>query len=1295
MGALTASVMTASPTEVGPRIPGFCAVGHRGSLRGRLAGMTMLGGLMMSMPLAARSQDVPSGAVPAQPDAGTVHPASVAENRLIRAQALMDLVLEEGHYWIDAGQFARARGSIQRALAIEPANTDALGMLCTAQIGDGDLAGAAQTLDRLVAAGGSTGQVARLRAALHAGPVDAAGLDEARRLAASGNMLGAMFRYRALFRNGDPPPGLALEYYRVLGGTILGYNEARSKLAALVDGSPHDLDARLALAQIQTYRDVSRPAGLAELRRLALGAGPPAIRQQAAGAWRDTLAWLPIVGASISFYMDWLALHPDDSVIVTRLEKARATQATIDEGNDRTEGFVLLGNGRLDAADAAFQRALVVNPRDADVLGGLGLVAQRRRQVALARGLFHRAIAADAARAPHWRAALVALDAVGGNDPEIVSINRLMANGQYDAARAALAHLARRPDMDFTALLMTGGLDRMQGRTAEAEQVYRLALRHRPDDPDATFNLADLLFQSGQEPEARRLMARLAIRRPALLPRLQAADEAARAALAGTDVQRIALLRQALAQLPGDPWLTLRLAQALYHDDQEQGARALMAGLTADARAPVANLQAGVIFAMTAHDFDRAAVLLERVPGAARGAGMQRDAQLVALYQQVRAIPADDPRSVLILADQPDPTGDRAAILVDALAARHDDGSARWVLAHEDRITATSLPAQKLAYAGLAIRLRAPDDAQRELDAYDRLVPGRATPPPADEVQMREDLDVGLAILRTDLELQARQPKQAYRIIAPAVTQHARSAPAWLALGRVYRGLDQPQQALRADQEALLLRPDWVDAIAAVAQDALTLDDRPAARAMERRLAARAPNTPQTWQVRAGNDRADGRDRQQLADLEQARTLQCRTDSSAGCTPVDQHQPDYRWPDIDSEYVPLQGAALPATSHYLPQDGQVASMNRQIVYLHDSTAAQLDANTYVRSRLGTAGLGQLTELATPITGTIPFGSWQNRVSFSVTPTFLFTGDPLRQSYTARQFGTVAVNGAPSWAYHPYDTQGVGLDLRYVDHWFAADVGSTPLGFPIANVLGGVEFAPRLTDHLTLRISGGRRMVTDSELSYAGMRDPGTGRTWGGVTRVNGHGALEWAQSSWNVYAGGGFAYLSGTHVEDNTEIEGGLGGSATVWQSQQRQRLRVGVNLTYYGYRRNSYEFTWGQGGYFSPQSYYAIMPSAEYSGHIDRWTWFVRGEGGFQDYRAASAPYFPLDSGLQQTLAAIGSSRFGKQSDSGIAGTGRARLVYQVSNGLRLGVEGGYTRSGSWSEASGMLMAHYTFDTP
>ncbi|GBQ57339.1 cellulose synthase operon protein C [Komagataeibacter swingsii DSM 16373] len=1225
-------------------------------------------------------------------------PAMVANSaHLAHAAAVLELLLNQGYYWLGQHNLPKAHETIQRALSIEPDNNEALFLQGRLQMAEGSPALATRTLERLQRMGGAPGLVADLKAQIQAGPVDPQALAAARALAASGKMMPAMFKYKALFKNGDPPPDLALEYYRVLGATILGYQEARTKLAAWVARNPRDIDARLCLDRILTYRVTSREEGLNGLRLLARSNVSAQIRNDAVAAWRDALLWEPVTGQSIPLYNEWLALHPDDTEFTVRLKKAQETQDAFDAANFHQQGYVLLAHHNLDAAAVAFHRAVALNPHDPDALGGLGLVAQARQQPVLARQYFMQAIQADPETAPHWRAALKALESGGtGMDPLVARIVHAINTGDYDAARTDLATLGRRPGNTLTVLSLQALLERRQGNMAEAERLYREVVSRAPRNAEALFNLGMLEVQTGDGTEVDAIIARLDPLNPVLARRLTVAALSAQADRATDGDGRIALLRRAHALEPGDPWVRLKLAHALDDAGDHAAAQALMDDMTTPRNASAEALQAGIIYAMGRHDMATAGTLLERLPRTGRTPGMVSVAELIALDRRIAELnhpPAADNAALLALADRPDPTGERGMRIAAALLARHAPQDATQALAREESLTQPPHAAQMLAYAGMYLRLRSSFDATRCLDVFDTMAKAHPADITFEQARARDQIAIGLAVMTADNFDRYGQTAQAAQVLAPVLRAHPDSAEAHLAMGRVYQARNMAARALEEDEIALRLKPTSIYALAAAARDAGGAHHLAQARDYATRLAHEDPDGPMSWEVRSDIERIEGNSRAQLVDVEHARHAQCSQDGEGECGGHESFLPDYRWPFIDSEYLDLHGATLPASYHYIPEDDGTEAMDRQIVYLRDSISPQFDANTFVRSRTGIAGLGQLTEFAVPITATLPFESWEHRLSFSVTPTLLFTGDPLDNAYSAHQFGTVAVNGAQPWGYHHYYTQGVGLSLNYVNHWFSADVGSSPLGFPITNVVGGLEFAPRLTRNLGLRISGGRRMVTDSELSYAGERDPGTGKLWGGVTRLFGHGALEWSAPGWNAYAGGGFAYLDGTNVIGNTETEAGAGGSATVWQWHDRQWLRVGLDLMYFGYRRNAYFFTWGQGGYFSPQQYYGAMIPVEWSGHDKRWTWFLRGEAGYQYYRSNGAPYFPTSNTLQARGDENPPSYYGDESASGLAGNVRGRVVYQVDHRLRVGLEGGYSRAGSWSETSGMWMAHYTLD--
>lgn len=80
-----------------------------------------------------------------------------------------------------------------------------------------------------------------------------------------------------------------------------------------------------------------------------------------------------------------------------------------------------------------------------------------------------------------------------------------------------------------------------------------------------------------------------------------------------------------------------------------------------------------------------------------------------------------------------------------------------------------------------------------------------------------------------------------------------------------------------------------------------------------------------------------------------------------------------------------------------------------------------------------------------------------------------------------------------------------------------------------------------------------------------------------------------------------------------------------------------------------------------------------------------VQGEAGYQHYTQDPTAIFPLGGrGVQghQTYAGL--------STGGLAGNVQARMIYQLTPGWRMGLEGGYSRSGSWDEVHGIFMIHY-----
>ncbi|MDT8872513.1 hypothetical protein RAA17_18545 [Komagataeibacter rhaeticus] len=121
---------------------------------------------------------------------------------------------------------------------------------------------------------------------------------------------------------------MELEYDRVLSGSLSGYTEATQRLRALGALLPHDLEIRMALAQALSYRPATRPDAIEDMRQLATAATTPDfIRGEVMQSWRRTLEWMGADPQAEPYYQEWLALHPDDTEIASRLKAEQAARA--------------------------------------------------------------------------------------------------------------------------------------------------------------------------------------------------------------------------------------------------------------------------------------------------------------------------------------------------------------------------------------------------------------------------------------------------------------------------------------------------------------------------------------------------------------------------------------------------------------------------------------------------------------------------------------------------------------------------------------------------------------------------------------------------------------------------------------------------------------------------------------------------------------------------------------------------------------------------------------------------------
>ncbi|GCE90137.1 cellulose synthase operon protein C [Komagataeibacter diospyri] len=1207
-----------------------------------------------------------------------------AQSTVGYAEGIVNQQMEEGYFWIHQNEDTHALHAIERALQIQPDNVEAQLMLGAVQVHQGDSTAARATLRRLEAVHGPPRQLAALQQWLTQPPVDKAALGRVRTLADHGNVTQAMAGYRALFPQPILPPALEVEYDSVQAGTPSGYGGAQQRLQALLDILPHDLEAQLALDKAMSYQPATRSQALDRIRKLVDASDTPSvIRDEAIRMWRGTLGWMGTDPQAVPYYQAWLRFRPDDTEIRQRLDQASHMQLV-------QAGFAALASNDLDQAESDFNHAMAGQSPNAAAIEGLGLVAQRRGDMDTARTLLTQASALAPDNAD-LRKALAGLDAPGA-DPLVARMWALVSHHDYEQAWSLLSRIESRHGMIADTAQARAIMLEARHDYARAAVAWYDLLRLAPGNVVAEAGLARIALRAGRLDEATQWIARLRAAHYPGLPALDAQLLQARALATSDPRLRATLLEQALRQLPDNGWDHLHLAQALIALGQPERARTLMATFCNAAHGRTDALQACFLFALQEHDMPHAADLLAGLPHGALTPDMARGAALVALWQRIEALPADDAQAVGVLRTlpiTPDPDGARGEMVMTAMVRRHAPAAVMAQVLGQAAAASTMAADQALAYAGLFMQLGDIAGAQRMIDWLD----GHASLLAPQQRAARQRMEESLIIAQADRDDLDGHPDRARQLVDPLLAQDPDSVALLLARGRIAASSHDLSGAIGFDTKALHLQPDDELAQAAMARHGLAMGHERAARDMADTLMARHPQWGDTWEIRAELDGRVGHDRARLHDLIQARRLDCTPPEGThepapqpdpGCAPQRLRADDER-PDINTSFVFGAGAPMPETYSYNPRLTPVESLNAQRNYLSRALVPQADGNIEIRDRSGQSGLGHLTAINIPMTATIPLSSTRQSVSFSIMPSVLMSGNPLAQGQTARQYGTVAGNGVRPGFHVPGAVGGVALGVHYRRDWIAADVGSTPLGFVTSTVLGGVELTPRLTNTISLRLTGERRVVNDSLLSFAGARDPGTGRVWGGVTRNRGHGQLEWGTAKYNAYAGGGYAVMKGVNTVANHESEAGAGGSAQVWHGRETQHLRIGLDLVYFGYKRNTYFFTWGQGGYFSPHAFMAALVPVTYDGHAGRWTWLFKGEAGYQHYTQNATGMFPLGGG-----GTYGRQSYAGQSTGGLAGNVMARMIYQMTPTLRMGLEGGYSRSGSWDEAHGMFMIHY-----
>ena len=339
-----------------------------------------------------------------------------------------------------------------------------------------------------------------------------------------------------------------------------------------------------------------------------------------------------------------------------------------------------------------------------------------------------------------------------------------------------------------------------------------------------------------------------------------------------------------------------------------------------------------------------------------------------------------------------------------------------------------------------------------------------------------------------------------------------------------------------------------------------------------------------------------------------------------------------------------------------------------------------------RSNNGEKGLSKITDVEAPFEARMPVGD--NTVALRVTPVHLTSGAV--KGFAAQRFG-----GGTNDELGKQSDSGVGfaIAVENPDQGLKADLGVSPIGFTYKTWIGGVSVARPFEANSNFRYGANisRRPVTDSVTSFAGSEDKRTGEKWGGVTANGGRGELSYDNQELGVYGYASLHEMLGNNVEDNTRLELGSG---IYWylRNTQQNTLTLGISGSVMGFKENQGYYTYGHGGYFSPQRFFSLGVPIRWAQSFDRFSYQVKTSVGVQHIEQDGVDYFPGHSDLQDSQT-VGNRTYASDSKTGLGYSLNAAAEYRLSSLFYLGAELVVDNAQDYRQYVGSAYLRYLFE--
>ncbi|MGL5799659.1 MAG: cellulose synthase subunit BcsC-related outer membrane protein, partial [Plesiomonas sp.] len=1103
-------------------------------------------------------------------------------------------------------------------------------------------------------------------------------LQQARLFARAGRYEQALVSYQALFHGMFPTPALALEYWE----TVARSGQAEQALQAIQKLNaqyPNNGAVQLAYARILLSKTPDSATAFTLLSKLAEN---PNERNDASQLWYNQLQRLPQQQSTADLWQRYLSLYPDASpeakseyTELAALLKNPAFQA-------KARAYRQLDNNSTNYAqiERELQKALRAYPNDPQLIGELGRLRLRQGRHTDAIRLFERAQKLDTSAddTEKWSALL----STARYWQQINLGDNALEQGQLNQAENAYRRALPIQPSDPYANIGLANVAAKRGDTAKADRLYQQALRQQPGNSSALRGWVNLYMEKDPA-KARRLLTTLSpAQRKSFasdLNRIEATQLQKEAEQLISQQQLLGAeskYNQALHLQPDDVWLAYNLAKLRAQLGQQNAAETFSAQLAKKPTSPELRYAYSLFLAGQGQE-KQAIRSLRALPETKWDTRMHELASRLefgSIVDKARAMynRGQNKTAIAYLLMQQKSYPDRVAIPLTL--GDWAQQAAQWSAARNyyqqalklepNNADATiSLIEIDVAQGRKAAALQALNTFTTQFLSPSKTVAIKKNSP---VVNITPDIQRRAANLWSQLD----NPQKAQSLLTPLLTVEATDPLLFRDAGRIERLTGNPQQAIRDFERAMQL----ADQPSYKIKSTTEVKDRP--------TFLSSKTAPVDTFTGTGTNSRTG----------------VKTNSISGVkTSTETNSSAY---SAEQQY-------LNATrqTRINPKDDWLKRSIRsdaESLYRQQDPTVTLEYDRW--GSKGTPGTSDFSAGNLMLETAIPYKD--GRLFFRADQVNMNAGKiDLQNVNNAADFGS-SLLCAPT-ASHPEKrcqfgssnqrAQGTAIAIGWRGDRWKADIGTTPLGFEVTDWVGGISTKGDI-GQLGWSAVLSRRPLNNSLLAYAGTVDPHTGEVWGGVRATGGKLGLNWDQGGpYGVWSNLQYHLLTGRNVEDNTRLRLMSGVYRRVVDEPHR-RLRVGTNAMYWKFDKDLSSYTFGQGGYYSPQRYVSVSLPVSYSQRWEDWSLHMEASVSYSWSKSKGGAYYPTRPDLQQQAQNIAdeTSISPLHPSGGTPGVGyQARLIAErrLTPHWFMGAAFDLQKSKTYTPSHGLLYLRYSFN--